>query len=93
MEGLVYIVLICAVVAPIYLLPAIIAEKRNHRNKLSITILNVFFGWTFLGWVISLAMACGADTVPIEPKSPNIINDEIAPARQAETRSPAIKVS
>jgi hypothetical protein len=38
----------------IYLLPSIIARIRNHQSKLAIFFLNVFAGWTALGWIVSL---------------------------------------
>ena len=41
----------------IYFLPYIISFKRNHRNRTSIFILNLFLGWTFIGWVASLVWA------------------------------------
>lgn len=43
----------------LYLLPAIVASLRKQENKNSVFILNLFLGWTFLGWVIALAMAVG----------------------------------
>lgn len=42
----------------IYFLPSIVATKRKHNNRLAINILNVFAGWTFVGWVIALIWAC-----------------------------------
>jgi hypothetical protein len=38
----------------IYLLPALLAEQRRHRNLVAILLLNLFLGWTFLGWVGAL---------------------------------------
>lgn len=46
----------------LYLLPAIIAERRHHRNRKAIAVLNVLLGWTFLGWVIALVWSYTADT-------------------------------
>ena len=46
------------VILNIYFLPAIIAFKTKHRNILSIFILNLLLGWTFIGWTISLVWAC-----------------------------------
>lgn len=40
-----------------YLLPALIAGMREHRNTTSITMLNLFLGWTFIGWVVALVWA------------------------------------
>lgn len=51
--GLAYV----GVFLAIYFLPAIIASHRRHRNKTAITVLNLFLGWTFIGWVIALVWA------------------------------------
>ena len=47
------IVLLISIVS-IYLLPSIIAGFRGHPNATPIFILNLFLGWTFLGWLASL---------------------------------------
>ena len=39
----------------LYMLPAIIAYNRRHHNVVPITIINICFGWTFLGYVAVLA--------------------------------------
>lgn len=41
----------------VYFLPTIIAVSRGIPNEASVAVINVFLGWTFLGWVIALAMA------------------------------------
>jgi Superinfection immunity protein len=46
----------------LYFLPAIIASRRNHSNASSILILNLFLGWTFLGWVVALIWAFSDNT-------------------------------
>ena len=38
----------------IYFVPTIVANNRNHRQFTAIFILNLFFGWTFIGWVAAL---------------------------------------
>jgi len=38
---------------------AIMNEKKN--NKAPAIIINIFLGWTFVGWVIALAMALSND--------------------------------
>jgi hypothetical protein len=38
----------------IYFLPTIIALARGHLSTLAIFLLNLFFGWTLLGWLIAL---------------------------------------
>jgi Superinfection immunity protein len=37
----------------IYLLPTFVATRRNHRNATAIAVLDIFFGWTVIGWVIA----------------------------------------
>lgn len=40
-----------------YFLPTLVAFSRQHKNKLAIFLLNLFLGWTVLGWVGSLVWA------------------------------------
>ena len=57
---LVILLIIIAVV--LYFLPAIIAKVRNHSNVMAVFILNLFLGWTFLGWIAALVWAFTTDT-------------------------------
>lgn len=66
MEGFVYL----AILAAVYMLPALIAHHRRHRNRLAITWLNLLLGWTLIGWIISLVWACTADTEPAKERRP-----------------------
>lgn len=38
----------------LYFLPTIIAAIRRSKGILGIILLNIFAGWTFIGWVIAL---------------------------------------
>lgn len=44
----------------IYFAPSIAASRRNHLQKNPITIANLFFGWTLIGWVVCLAWSFSA---------------------------------
>ena len=44
----------------LYFLPTIIAFNRKHQNAIVILIINFLFGWTFLGWIISIAWSLSA---------------------------------
>jgi Superinfection immunity protein len=55
-SGLAWTILL--VVLLIYFMPALIAANRGHHNTLAIFALNLFLGWSFLGWVIALVWAC-----------------------------------
>lgn len=41
----------------LYFMPTIVAVIRQVPNLGSVVIINLFLGWSFLGWVISMAMA------------------------------------
>ncbi len=43
----------------LYLVPWIWATAKQHENSGLICTINVLFGWTVLGWVFALALACG----------------------------------
>lgn len=48
----------------LYFLPAIIGFARSKRDAVSILVLNLFLGWTAIGWVIALIWALRQD-VPV----------------------------
>jgi len=49
-----------------YFLPLLIAVKRKHHQGTAILVLNLFFGWTILGWIVALVWACTA----VRPEQP-----------------------
>jgi hypothetical protein len=46
-----------------YMLPWAIAATRGKSNALAIALLNLFVGWTMVGWIVALVMACGSHQV------------------------------
>ncbi len=52
------IVLVLAAV--LYFVPGVVATMRGHPNAVAISVLNLFLGWTFIGWVAALVWACTA---------------------------------
>jgi uncharacterized paraquat-inducible protein A len=62
----------------LYFLPAIVASARGHHNSGSIFVLNLFLGWTLIGWVIALAMAC-SQVRRIETTTQPIILRQVEP--------------
>ena len=42
----------------LYFIPSIVAIVRD-KNKAQVLIVNLFLGWTFIGWVVALVMAVG----------------------------------
>lgn len=41
----------------IYLVPSIVAHRRNHRNFAALAAANVLLGWTLIGWALCLVWA------------------------------------
>lgn len=48
---------IVTISASLYFIPSIIAANRKHHNSTAIFVVNLFFGWTVLGWVAALVWA------------------------------------
>ena len=46
----------------LYFTPTIIGIVRKKKDIIAIAVLNTFLGWTFIGWIISLAWALKTDT-------------------------------
>ncbi len=44
-----------------YFIPSIVALARNKRDTLLIFLLNLFLGWSIIGWVIALVWALRSD--------------------------------
>ena len=44
----------------LYCLPALIAYYRVHHQSTAITVANLLFGWTVLGWALCLVWAVTA---------------------------------
>jgi hypothetical protein len=46
----------------LYFLPTIIAAVRRCKSILGIVLVNIFTGWTFIGWVVSLVWSLVGST-------------------------------
>jgi hypothetical protein len=49
--------LLLIILFTLYFVPTIVAILRKAPDVGTVIVLNFFLGWTFLGWVLSLAMA------------------------------------
>jgi len=58
--GLIWLVIL----GGIYFAPTVIAFRRGQVNAAPIFIVNLFFGWTLVGWVVCFAWALSANTKP-----------------------------
>jgi hypothetical protein len=46
----------------IYWMPTIVALARQSSSRGAIAALNLFFGWTVLGWIVALVWSIGSTT-------------------------------
>lgn len=61
---LVVVAWVIVVLSGFYMLPWAIAVTRGKSNQATIGLLNFLVGWSVIGWVIALAMACGSHQPP-----------------------------
>lgn len=45
----------------IYFLPTTIALNRGVNKMAAVVLVNILFGWTFIGWAVALIMACSME--------------------------------
>ena len=55
--------LVLLMIAGVYFLPTIIALLRGKRNAFAIAMLNLFLGWTFVGWVVALVWSVANESI------------------------------
>lgn len=66
-----------------YFVPVLIALGRKHRFTMAIGSMNVFLGWTGIGWLAALIWAVNRDV-------PEIIPEAAQPAETHELREPSL---
>jgi hypothetical protein len=59
----------------LYFLPTIVAVVRKVANQGSVAVINCFLGWTLVGWVVALAMAC---------RTSNLVRESVSSPAEAE---------
>jgi hypothetical protein len=73
-----------------YMLPWAVAASRGKSNQAAIGVVTFFLGWTFVGWVIALVMACQAhQVVGNATATATVIVSNAAPGQYVATAGPA----
>jgi hypothetical protein len=49
-----------------YFAPTITALARKVPNRGSVIVVNLLLGWTVVGWVVALAMACRSKPLAVQ---------------------------
>lgn len=68
----------------LYFLPTIIAFYRGKSNWLAIMLVNLFFGWSFIGWFVALIWAVTKDA----ERQSVIINNSVSSERNNQLLTP-----
>jgi len=45
-------VILLVIIVALYMLPTLAAFARDHPRRGAITLLNILFGWTLIGWIV-----------------------------------------
>ena len=73
--GVIFVLIIIVIIFCIYFIPTFVAFSRHHQFKWIIFLINLFTGFTFVGWIGALIWAfidTGQNTkVYIQPASNN----------------------
>ncbi|MEN9561654.1 MAG: hypothetical protein RIQ56_927 [Candidatus Parcubacteria bacterium] len=85
MEYVFLFLLILGAIA-VYFLPTIIAKSRHSKSADGVLVVNLFLGWTFIGWVVALAWAAASHKLdegsPKKQKKGHSVGDELAKLAQ-----------
>ncbi|OAD82078.1 hypothetical protein ATN89_21515 [Comamonas thiooxydans] len=73
----------------LYLLPSFEAWKREQPNITPTVLVNVFLGWSLIGWVVAMVMAFKST----EPQKVEVVYSTPTPAPPAMAPAPVSKPS
>lgn len=60
-------IIIVVVAGILYFIPYFNAKSRKHKSAGAIGALNLFLGWTLLGWLVALIWSYTGNTADPEP--------------------------
>jgi len=67
-------------VLAMYFLPALIAAQKKHHNASAICLLNLFLGWTCIGWIAALVWsATSPPPTQLPPQYPPYYQHQLPP--------------
>ncbi len=66
----------------LYFVPSIIANTKKKKNAGAVLALNIFLGWTFIGWIVAFIWAVANDD-----KTPPVIVNTKSDASDIEKLS------
>lgn len=55
-----------ALAVVLYFLPSVVAFRRQHKSAQAIALVNIFLGWTLVGWLWALVWSYTGNTAQAE---------------------------
>ena len=74
-------------VPALYMLPTIEAWLKSHPNLTSIALVNIFLGWTLIGWVVAIVWAFKRSEYQANPGPPEAYEPMFPQAEAKQTKS------
>lgn len=69
-----------------YMLPTIEAKLKRHPNIVSIALVNLFLGWSLIGWVVALVWAFKKqEPVPVKSAQAFEASPAVSTSRKTKT--------
>ncbi len=63
-QGFSRISVMVIITVAIYILPALLAWKRQSSRRWRITLISLLLGWTFVGWIVAMVMTFSYEPPP-----------------------------
>ena len=63
--------IISGLLVDLYMAPTIVAAIRRHPDLLHVGVVNILTGWTIVGWIVAMVMACGRVSEPTIAERPS----------------------
>ncbi|WP_269545852.1 superinfection immunity protein [Cellulomonas bogoriensis] len=74
------------------MLPWAIAVTRGRSNMAAVGVLNLLLGWSLIGWIVSLVMACQAHAPAVAAGPVNVVVAQQFPGAQFAGQAPPPQV-
>lgn len=82
-----YIFVLIVIAGFAYFLPSLIAIQRKHKNVNSLFVLNLFLGWTFIGWVVALVWSFSSQSSVNKPQKIKVVEPVIQEVNTMEVKN------
>jgi Superinfection immunity protein len=65
-----FVIILLGIALVVYFFPSFVGGRK--RNAGAIFVLNLFCGWSFIGWIIALVWACTSEPLTRDAQAPKL---------------------